>query len=230
MSLRFFRLSFVALLAAAFVIVTAGCNKSSQQTATSGGAPPANQPASASGAGTATPPASETLPRGTILQVSLDQTLASDKNHSGDGFQATLAKEIVVDGKPLIPKGAHVIGKVAEARASGRLETPASLVLTLTSIEVEGQSYDLTTNSVARRGSSHKKRNVVAIGGGAGAGALIGALAGGGKGAAIGAGVGAAAGTAGAAVTGKHDITISAETILSFRLEQPIEVKRKSGT
>ena len=228
MSLRIFRLSFVALLASGIVIAAAGCNKSSQQADTSGGAPPANQPASASGGGTVTPPASVTLPQGTILQVSVDQTLASDKNHSGDGFQATLAKEIVVDGKTIIPRGAHVIGRVTQARASGRLKTPASLVLTLTSIEVAGQSYDLTTSSVARQGSSHKKRDILAIGGGAGAGALIGALAGGGKGAAIGGGVGAGAGTAGAAITGKQDITISAETILSFRLERPIEVKPKS--
>jgi len=228
MSLRNIRLSFVALLAAGSIMATAGCNKSPQQAATSGGAPPANQPASASGGGTPTPPAPVTLPRGTILQVSLDQTLASDKNHSGDGFQATLAKEIVVDGKILVPKGAHVLGRVTQARASGRLKTPASLVLTLTSIEVEGQSYDLTTSSIARQGESHKKRDVLAIGGGAGAGALIGALAGGGKGAAIGGGIGAGAGTAGAAATGKKDITITAETILTFRLEQPIEVKLKS--
>jgi hypothetical protein len=227
MSLRINRLSFVALLAAGFVIATVGCNKSSKEADTSSGAPSANQPASASAGGTATHPAPVTLPQGTILQVSLDQTLASDKNRSGDGFQAILAKEIVGDGKTVIPKGAHVIGRVAEARASGRLKTPASLVLTLASIEVEGQSYDLTTSSVARQGSSHKKRNVIAIGGGAGAGALIGALAGGGKGAAIGGGVGAGAGTAGAAITGKQDITISAETILSFRLKQPIEVKPK---
>jgi hypothetical protein len=228
MSVRIIRLSLMALFTAGFVIVTAGCNKSPQQTATSGGAQPANQPASTSGGGAAASQASVTIPQGTILQVSLDQPLASDKNHSGDGFQATLAKEIVVDGNTLIPKGAHVLGQVSEARASGRLKTPASLVLTLTSIQVAGQSYDLTTSSVSRRGSSHKKRDVLAIGGGVGAGALIGGLAAGGKGAAIGAGVGGAAGTAGAAATGKQDITISAETILSFRLQQSIDVKPKS--
>jgi hypothetical protein len=228
MSMRNIRLILVALLAIGFVIAVTGCNKSSQPADTSGGAPPANPAGSASGGGTATPPVSEIVPRGTILQVSLNQTLASDKNNNGDGFQATLAKEIVVDGETLIPKGARIIGNVVEARASGRLKTPASLVLTLTSIEVEGQSYDLTTSSVARQGESHKKRDVLAIGGGAGAGALIGALAGGGKGAAIGGGIGAGAGTAGAAATGKKDITISAETILTFRLKQPIEIKPKS--
>ncbi|HEY2117140.1 MAG TPA: hypothetical protein VGJ51_18720, partial [Candidatus Angelobacter sp.] len=61
--------------------------------------------------------------------------------------------------------------------------------------------------------------------GGAGAGALIGALAGGGKGAAIGAISGAGAGTAGAAFTGNKEITLPAETALTFKLKQPIEVK-----
>jgi len=229
MSLRFFRLSFVALLAAGFMMATAGCNKSSQpsnSTNSPSGSTAPSAPASPSVA--ATPPAPVTVPQGTLLQVSLNQTLASDKNNSGDGFHATLAKEILVDGKIILPKGAHVIGTVTQARASGRLKTPASLVLTLNSIEVDGQNYDLSTSSVARQGESHKKRDVIAIGGGAGAGALIGALAGGGKGAAIGGGIGAGAGTAGAAATGKKDITIGAETILSFRLKQAIEVKPKT--
>ena len=63
------------------------------------------------------------------------------------------------------------------------------------------------------------------IGGGAGAGAVIGALAGGGKGAAIGAAVGAGAGTAGTAFTGNKDIVLPTETIVNFRLLQPLEVK-----
>ena len=63
------------------------------------------------------------------------------------------------------------------------------------------------------------------VGGGAGAGALIGALAGGGKGAAIGALAGGGAGTAGAAFTGNKDLTLPAESAVSFKLLQPIEVK-----
>ena len=228
MSQRFFKLSFAALLVAGFVMATAGCNKSSQQTASTNSPSGNATPSAATSANVAATPPPVTVPQGTLLQVSLNQALASDKNNTGDGFHATLAKAILVDGQIIIPKGAHVIGRVTQARASGRLKTPASLALTLTSIEVDGQNYDLTTNSVVREGESHKKRDVIAIGGGAGAGALIGALAGGGKGAAIGGGVGAAAGTAGAAATGKKDIKISAETILSFRLRQPLEVKPKS--
>jgi len=55
-------------------------------------------------------------------------------------------------------------------------------------------------------------------------GAAIGAIAGGGKGAAIGAAAGAAAGTAGAAATGKMDVRLPAESILTYRLATPVTV------
>ena len=64
------------------------------------------------------------------------------------------------------------------------------------------------------------------VGGGAGVGALIGGLAGGGKGAAIGAIAGAGAGTAGSAFTGNRDITLPAESVVSFKLEAPLEIRK----
>jgi hypothetical protein len=53
-------------------------------------------------------------------------------------------------------------------------------------------------------------------------GTVIGAMAGGGKGAAVGAMTGAAAGGAGAAVTGKKEILIPAETVLTFRVRDQV--------
>src|SRR5713101_5050705 len=61
----------------------------------------------------------------------------------------------------------------------------------------------------------------------AGGGALIGGLAGGGKGAIIGGLIGAAAGTGGAGLTGNRDIKLPAETPLTFKLVDPLEIHHK---
>ena len=87
-----------------------------------------------------------------------------------------------------------------------------------------GKEVNITTDTWSMKGKSHAKRNVGMIGGGAGAGAIIGGIVGGKKGAAIGAGVGAGAGTAGAAATGKDEITLPAETALNFKLASAVEV------
>ena len=59
-------------------------------------------------------------------------------------------------------------------------------------------------------------------------GALIGALAGGGKGALIGGPVGAGAGTAVAFLTGKKDIHLRPETLLTFKLAEPVTIPVKA--
>jgi hypothetical protein len=168
-----------------------------------------------------------TVPEGTDLTIVFDQSLSSNENRPGDTFQATVAVPIVVDGKTVIPKDAHVKGHVVDAQASGRLSGIARLVLTLDSVEVQGNSYDIATDDEGRSGKNHNRRNGVLIGGGAGLGALIGGIAGGGKGALIGSAAGAGAGTAGAAYTGKKDIRVLAETRLTFRLARPATISTK---
>lgn len=173
-----------------------------------------------------------TLPPGTSIQVRLDHALASDSNHSGDSFEATVAGPVFLDGEVVIKPGTAARGHIVEARESGHLKTPAVLTLALDEVQVDGSWFDVETAVTGRRAGSHKKRNWLFIGGGAAGGALIGALAGGGTGAAIGSGVGAGAGTAAAALTGKKDIRFPAETLLRFRLTEPatVEVETKSGS
>ena len=168
-----------------------------------------------------------TIPEGKEFEVTLDETLASNRNQAGDNFAASLARPVVEDGKTIIPAGARVTGRVVDAKDAGRLHVPARLSVALTSVEVDGKSYDIETDTFGEKGKSHNKRNAGFIGGGAVGGALIGGLAGGGKGALIGSAIGAGAGTAGAAATGKKDIALPAETKLNFRLVKPVTVTVK---
>ncbi len=165
------------------------------------------------------------VPVGATLKVRLQNAVSSASAKSGQPFTATLSEPLVVEGKTICPKGASVKGIVAKAAASGRLSTPAELYLRVTSIDINGTSYNVTTGSVGRKGESHKKRDTVAIGGGTALGAVIGGIAGGGKGAAIGAAAGAGAGTVGAAATGKKDIEYPVETALTFTLKAALTVK-----
>jgi hypothetical protein len=168
-----------------------------------------------------------TIPEGAQFEVTVDETLASNRNHAGDSFAASLSQPVVEDGKTIIPAGAQVTGRVVDAKDSGRLHVPARLSVALSSVEVDGKSYDIETNTIAETGKNHNKRNIGFIGGGAAGGALIGGLAGGGKGALIGSLVGAGAGTAGAAATGKKDISLAAETRLKFHLVRSVTVSVK---
>lgn len=169
-----------------------------------------------------------TVPEGTELGVVLNQSISTAENRSGDSFQATLASPVVIDEKTVIPKDALVKGHIVDAQPSGHLRGVAHLDLTLDSVEVNGQAYEIVTGDFGRRGKNHNKRNGILIGGGAGLGAVIGGVAGGGVGALIGSSVGAGAGTAGAAFTGKKDIRVPAETLLSFRLARAVTIPVKS--
>jgi hypothetical protein len=165
------------------------------------------------------------VPAGTILTVRLGQSVGSKISSPGQTFTATLASPVSVEGKTAIPTGATASGTVVDAKPLGRFKGGASLQLRLTSITVAGSEQSISTSSVSRTATGKGKRTAILAGGGAGLGALIGGLAGGGKGAAIGALAGGGAGAGGAAFTGNKDIVLPAESALSFKLEQSIEVR-----
>jgi len=166
-----------------------------------------------------------TLPAGTVITVRLGNAVGSKVSNSGDAFHASLAKPIEVDGKVVVPSGADAAGTVLQAVPQGQFKGGAVLKLALSSVTVDGDSYDVKTSVVSRYLQGKGKRTAVMIGGGAGGGALLGGLVGGGKGALIGAAVGAGAGTAGAAYTGNKEIMLPAESTLSFKLSEPVTVK-----
>ena len=212
------------------MLVLAGCSKShapnpqatTSNTSQAASATPTPDPPPATGE----PARSEgiEIPSGTLLRVRVDQALSTRRNSRGDRFTATLTDSVIVNGQPVLPSGTRLAGHVLVSSPSRRLRGRARLVLALDSFERDGQRYPIATMAAARVSGSHKKRNLVAIGGGAGTGAAIGAIAGGGVGAAVGAGAGAVAGTVGAAVTGKKQVVIPAETVVRFTLGAPVRV------
>jgi hypothetical protein len=225
------RLSVLLLPAVLTAMLISGCQKSADQSATSStpaAANDGNQPSQNQAPAQPAPPPEPppvVVPADTRITVVLDQTISSKTANAGDNFSATVSAPVSVDGMVAIPKGAHVSGVVNEAKSAGRFKGGASLDITLTSVTVRDRDYPIDTSVRDLKSKGKGKRTAGLIGGGGGGGALIGGLAGGGKGALIGALIGAGAGTAGSAFTGKADIVLTAETPLTFRLHQPVEIK-----
>ena len=141
-------------LAAAALLSIVGCSNQATDKATSTAkkAQPA-KPAAAKVAAVSKapePPATVTVPKGTAINATVGQTLATDKNKVGDTFAGTLTSPIQVEGKTVIPKGAKVTGRIVKVRKH-------ELKVTLASVMVHGKSYQLETNSVA--GSKDQAKN-----------------------------------------------------------------------
>ena len=177
---------------------------------------PAEKPAPA--------PKPKIVPAGTVLRVRLNDAIGSKTAEAGQTFTASVMDPIVVDGRTLIPAGASVAGEVTNGKSAGRFKGGAELAITIRSVTVGGVPHTLSASTVSQTSTGKGKRSAALIGGGAGLGALIGGLAGGGKGAAIGALAGGGAGTAGAGMTGNREITLPAESAVSFKLTQSLHL------
>ena len=173
-------------------------------------------------------PRSVTIATGALLNVRLGETISTERSRQGDSFVATLDEPLVVDGLVIAEKGARANGRVVDALEAGRVKGLAHLSLELTSVMLsDGQKIELRTGRFEKQGPSSKAEDGKKVGIGAAIGAAIGAIAGGGTGAAIGAATGGAAGGGVVAATRGKPAVLTAETKISFRVEQPVTITER---
>ena len=155
------RLSSASVYAFCFALALAGCQKSADQAATSSSATDASAPDAADSSSSSSeaaksaakkpeppaPPKPIVVPADTVLAVVLDQAVGSKISTPGQAFSATVQSPVEVDGRVAIPKGSRASGIVKDAKPAGRFKGAATLSLTLTSVSVKNEDYNITTTA-----------------------------------------------------------------------------------
>jgi len=170
------------------------------------------------------PPAAVEIPAGTNFVVRMIDGVDSERSTVGQTFAASMDEPVMLNGEPVIPRGADVVVKLVDSKESGKLTGRSELTLDLMSVRVNGRMLDINTQSVSQQSSSRGERTAKVAGGTAVVGAIIGAIAGGGKGAAVGAAAGGAAGAGAEIVTKGQRVKIPSETRLTFVLDNAVRI------
>jgi hypothetical protein len=98
-------------------------------------------------ANNAAPPEPIVVPVGTKLTIKLTEQLGSKDSQPGQSFSATLDKDVVINGQTAISAGANVAGSVVTAHSYGSLHGEASLVLKLTSVNINNADQNVVTET-----------------------------------------------------------------------------------
>ena len=165
-----------------------------------------------------------TVPAGTRILIRTIDPIDTTKHKTGYRFTASLETNLEAEDTVVARRGTTVYGHLAQASSSGKFKGSSQLTLELTDIVINGSAIPLLTSTYEIKGKGEGGKTAGKIFGGAGLGALIGGIAGGGTGAAIVAVAGAAGGTAIAASKKGEQLQIPSESLLEFRLEQPVSL------
>jgi hypothetical protein len=166
------------------------------------------------------------VPASTSISVEMADALSSESNLAGDGFRATVTRDIVSNGYVAIPAGSKVLGTVSDVVASKKIGGQASMELRFDRIDLPSGEIVPIAAFVQLTGDNQKKKDAATIGGSAAGGALVGRILGKkkGKSTAIGAVLGAAVGTAVASRNQGDPVVVEPGMLAELFLEQPVEV------
>jgi hypothetical protein len=165
-----------------------------------------------------------TLVEGTRLGVRHNDSVSSETSRVEDRIEATVIQPVVVHEIEVVPAGSVVKGEVASVAPAGKVKGRASLALRFRTLEIDGESYPISS-SVAEMAPATKGEDAKKVGIPAAGGAVIGGLIGGKKGAAVGAVVGGGAGAATVLATPGKEVVLAKGSVLSIRLESPVDVR-----
>ena len=168
-----------------------------------------------------------TIPAGTTLRLDLQSAVASDSSQVEDTVRASLRQAVTIDGQPVLPVGAELVGVVTDVDRSGRVKGRAHVAYRFTSLRHDDERYDITTATISHQAEATKGEDAKKIAIGAGAGAAVGALLGGGDGAAKGAAIGGAAGTGTVLATRGKEVRLGPGANVTTRLTAPLTVRVK---
>lgn len=185
-----------------------------------------DQGASGDAAGKRVPQtAVHTLPSGTVIVTTLENTINTGKNHVGDPVHLRTTEPVHVDGVLVVPTGSTIRGTVTHVDPAGRVAGGAELTLRFTElILANGKSYAIDAHPLVMHGKGEAKHSAEQIGGGAAAGGILGAIIGGKDGALKGAAAGAVVGTGVAVATKGKQIVLGVGQKIRVDLTSPVEV------
>lgn len=177
----------------------------------------------------AAPPSRDvTLPRGTVLPVTLDTPVGSDISRVEQPVQGHLRRAVTYHGAEVLPAGTAVSGYVSSARRPGRVKGRGYVAVRFTEVNVPGEGrMRIRTSSVGREAPATKGKDAIEILAPAAGGAVVGRIVGGKKAAREGAVIGGAAGTAYVLATPGKDVHINKGAPLSVRLASPVTVRAR---
>jgi len=167
------------------------------------------------------PPQKIEVPVGTLLMVTMSDTLDTSSAFVGERFTGTLAMDLAALGSVVARKGTVVYGDVVDTESAHRLRGRSELKIQLTQIVIQGNAIPIVTNVFDTEGKSSGRRTFRRLLGGAGLGAAFGAIGGN---AGMGAAIGAASGAFLSVIQKGNQVQIPAEGQVQFRLQQPVSL------
>ena len=162
----------------------------------------------------------EYLPAGTRLAILTNEQIDSNTANTSQIYSGQVDQDVTDNAGEIIISRGSPAELVIRTFSSG-----TDMTLDVQAITVNGRRYRISTaplRQTGRNGLGMNKRTAEMVGGGALIGTIIGAVVGHGKGAAIGAAVGAAGGAGAQVLTKGKQVSIPAETVLTFSLNNSV--------